>query len=124
MNTDSFQTTLPDRSRIENLHGERRRPEILSAFRQYGEPYLEIKFDPPLQPSSHLLQVADSAFAISLDGFHDLLSGVVHANRGEDVVTLEWRFEKPDWARARSFLSRLSVKDGDVSEINLHPKLQ
>jgi hypothetical protein len=66
--------------------------------------------------------VAESAFVISLDGFHDLLSGVVHANRGKDVVTLEWRFDKPDWARARSLLSTL--KDGDVLEINLRPKLQ
>jgi hypothetical protein len=124
MNTDSFQTTLPDRSRIEISTEKDGGLKFYRHFDSTGSHTLEIKFDPPLQPSSHLLQVADSAFAISLDGFHDLLSGVVRANRGEDVVSLEWRFEKPDWARARSFLSRLSVKDGDVSEINLHPKLQ
>jgi hypothetical protein len=83
-----------------------------------------VKFDPPVPPSSRLLQAADSAFSISLDGFHDLLSGVVHANRDKDVVTLEWRFDRPDWTRARSLLSTLSVKDGDVSEIIVRPKPQ
>jgi hypothetical protein len=121
---DSFQTTLPDRSRIEISTEKDGSLKYYRHFDSTGGHTLEIKFDPPLQPSSRLLQLADSAFAISLDGFHDLLSGVVQANRGMDAVTLEWRFEKPDWARARSLLSTLSVKDGDVSEINLRPKLQ
>jgi hypothetical protein len=120
----SFQTTLPDRSRIAIFTEKDGSLKYYRHFDGTGGHSLEIEFDPPLQPWSRLLQVADSAFSISLDGFHDLLSGVVHANPGKDVVTLEWRFDKPNWARARSLLSTLSVKDGNVSEINVHPEQQ
>jgi hypothetical protein len=122
--TDSFQTTLPDRSRIEISTEKDGGLKSYRHFDNTGDHTLEIKFEPPVPPSSRLLQAADSTFSISLDGFRDLLSGIVHADPGKDVITLEWRFEKPDWARARSLLSTLSVKDGDVSEINLGPKLQ
>jgi hypothetical protein len=122
--TDSFQTTLPDRSRIEISTENDGSLKYYRHFDSTGGHTLEIEFDPSVPPASRLLQVADSAFTISLDGFHDLLSGVVHAKRAKDVVTLEWRFDKPDWARARSLLCTLSVKEKSISEINLHPELQ
>lgn len=120
---NSFQTTLPDRSRIEISTEKDGSLKYYRHFDSTGAHTLEIEFDPPV-PQSSRLQVAESAFSISLDGFHDLLSGVVHANRDRDVVTLEWRFSKPDWARAHALLSTLSVKDDNVSELNFHPKLE
>jgi hypothetical protein len=83
---------------------------------------MEIAFDPPLPSAAQLATIESvSSFAISLDGFANLLSGTISARRAGNDVTLDWRFEEPAWARAQ--ILRISAAlDGDaVRRLELAP---
>jgi hypothetical protein len=116
-----YTTTLRDRSRIEL---DATQDDALHAYRQSdptGDHTLEITFNPPVPGPNRIASEVDSAFSISLDDFRNLLSGSAHVIRHDDAVKLEWRFDQPEWARARPLLTSLALTNGDVSRIEVHP---
>jgi hypothetical protein len=83
---------------------------------------MEIGFDPPLpSPAKLTPQDAASRFEIALDDFRNLFSGEVSAHRSGSQLTLDWTFDHPTWAQARSLRTSV-VLDGDtVSHLELKP---
>jgi hypothetical protein len=110
---------LPDASRIELAA----QPDGALAYYRHrnANHLLEIGFDPPLPSAGRFDADANSAFSLSLDGFGDLMAGMVHASRRGDTIVLDWRFEKPEWARARQLRSKIFVDDGSVARVELRP---
>lgn len=71
----------------------------MQTYRNYdsgGGHVLEISFELPLPAADRLANGVKSDYRISLDGFHDLLIGAVHAARHDGSVTLDWRFDAPE----------------------------
>jgi hypothetical protein len=110
---------LPDTSQIELAASD----GDLEYYRhRNGEHLLEIRFRPPLPRTDRrdIIDV-DSAFRISLDGFHDLLTGSVHVSRQSDRITLDWRYEVPVWAQAKPLRSTVYISDGAMTRLELRP---
>ena len=116
-----YQTILSDSSRIELVAAA---DGALQTYRNYdsgGGHVLEISFRPPLRAADRLANGVDSAYRISLDGFHDLLIGAVHAARHDGSVSLDWRFDTPEWTRAHPLRSTILLEDGVVANLALRP---
>ena len=81
---------------------------------------LDIGFDPPLPSVAQLAATEQvSRFAISLDGFPNLLTGEISARRQGSDVTLDWHFEEPAWARAKDLRATAAVKDDAVMQLKV-----
>jgi hypothetical protein len=117
----SFQTILSDSSRIELVAAADGALQIYRNYDSGGGHVLEISFDPPLPAADRLENGVDSACRISLDGFHDLLIGAVHAARHDGSVTLDWRFDTPEWTRVHPLRSTMLLKDGVAGNLALRP---
>ncbi len=65
-----------------------------------GDHVLAIDFAPPLPSTARQTDAAISAVRISIDGFHDLVTGSVNVTRDDKATRLDWHFESPEWARA------------------------
>jgi hypothetical protein len=114
-----YSATRPDRTRIE-LATEQ--DAALQYYRHHNGPHvLEVSFEPPLPSPGRLTAAFNSTYRISLDGFHDLLTGSVHASRKDDAIILDWEFNSPDWTRARPLRTKAILKDGSIASVELRP---
>jgi hypothetical protein len=59
---------------------------------------LEIDFKPPLLSRDRRPDAVASVFQISVDGFHDLMTGSVKVRGDDKAVVIDWHFERPEWA--------------------------
>jgi hypothetical protein len=116
----TYSATRLDGSRVELVTG----PDAsLQHYRHRNGPHvLEVSFVPPLPSPGRLTADVDSAYRISLDGFHDLLAGTVHANRKDDGIILDWAFDAPDWTRSHPLRTTAMLRDRSVAHIELRPK--
>jgi hypothetical protein len=116
-----YQAILSDSSRVELVAAA---DGALRTYRNYdsggGGHILEISFDPPLRAADRLANGVDSAYRISLDGFHDLLLGAVHAARHDGSVTLVGVLIRPN-GRGRIRCAAMLLKDGVVANLALRP---
>ncbi|MGA2792383.1 MAG: hypothetical protein ABSE69_02450 [Roseiarcus sp.] len=113
-----YSAVLPDGTRVELVAGA---DAALRTYRHRDGPHaLEIGFDPPLPSTVRFTADVVSAFRISFDGFHDLLSGRIHATRRDGAIILNWRFEAPDWTRAHPLRAAVFPSDGGA-RIELRP---
>lgn len=115
----TYSAARPDGTSVELATG----PD--AALRYYrhrsGVHTLEVSFVPPLPSPARLSADADSTYRISLDGFHDLLAGRVHASRRDDAIILDWEFNAPDWTRAHPLRTTAFLRDGNIARIELRP---
>ena len=115
----TYSAARPDGTSVELATG----PD--AALRYYrhrsGVHTLEVSFVPPLPSPARLSADADSTYRISLDGFHDLLAGRVHASRRDDAIILDWKFNAPDWTRAHPLRTTEFLRDGNIARIELRP---
>lgn len=86
-----------------------------------GDHLIEIRFDPPLPPAERLASETRSAFQISLDNFRDLLAGNIRLRRDGASVIMDWRFDKPSWARSRVLRTSAVLNGDSISHIDLRP---
>jgi len=96
----------------------------LASYQQHdrtGHHLIEIRFDPPLPPAQRLATEIRSAFQISLDNFRDLLAGNIRLRRDGAGVMMDWRFDKPSWARARVLRTTAILAGDSISHIDLRP---
>ncbi len=84
-----------------------------------GAHVIDIEFDPPLPPTSDLASETVSAFKISLDDFRDLLAGSIEVCRDGGAILIDWRFDKPAWARSRVLRTTGLIDGGAISRIDL-----
>jgi hypothetical protein len=75
-----------------------------------GSHVLEIDFEPPLLPTDQRTDAAASVFRISIDGFHDLVTGSVKITQDDKAAVVDWRFESPEWARATPMQTTVSYE--------------
>ncbi|WP_154073309.1 hypothetical protein [Bradyrhizobium erythrophlei] len=80
---------------------------------------LEIDFKPPLLSIDPLANAAASVFQISIDGFHDLMTGSVKVTRDDKAAIVDWRFESPEWARAIPLQTNISYEGDGHARIEL-----
>jgi hypothetical protein len=115
----TYSATRLDGSRIELVAGQ---DATLQRYRHRNGPHvLEVSFVPPLPSPGGLTADVDSAYRISLDGFRDLLTGMVHVSRRGDGIILDWAFDAPDWARLHPLRTTALLRDGGVARIELRP---
>lgn len=92
----------------------------LQRYRHFdGSDVLEIDFKPPLLSIDQRADAADSVFQISIDGFHDLMTGSVKVTRDDKAVVIDWRFESPEWARATPLQTHISYEGDGRARIAL-----
>lgn len=78
-----------------------------------GAHVFAVDFSPPLAPSG------ESAYRVSLDDFHDLVSGAVRAMRRDDELILDWQQQEPAWTRDYPLRTRLHTgTDGEVMTVS------
>jgi hypothetical protein len=88
---------LPDGSQIELIVAK---GDGLQAYRhRQGSHALEISFATPLHIPHYPTTVQTSAFQVAFDGFREIATGIVSVAHREKSIVLDWRLEKPDWAR-------------------------
>ena len=58
---------------------------------------------------------------MSLDGFRDLMTGVVRVSKRADAVVLDWLFEMPEWTRASPLQTIVTYKTDSGARIAVHP---
>lgn len=111
----------PDTARIKLLTTA---DGALANYQQHdrtGDHLIEIRFDPPLPPAQRLASEARSAFQISLDNFRDLLAGNIRVRRDGASMMMDWRFDKPSWARSRVLRTSAVLSGDSISHIDLRP---
>jgi hypothetical protein len=86
-----------------------------------GSHVLEIDFEPPLSSMDRRADAAASAFQISIDGFHDLVTGSVKVTGDDKAAVIDWHFERPEWARATPLQTNISHEGEGRARISLHP---
>jgi len=87
-----------------------------------GAHRIDIRFDPPLPPADDPAPATTSAFQISLDDFQDLLAGSIDIRRDGGNILIDWRFDRPAWARSRVLRATATVSGASVSHIDLRPR--
>jgi hypothetical protein len=114
-----YSATRPDRTSVELVSGP---DAALQYFRHRSGPHvLEVSFVPPLPPPGGLTANTESTYHISLDGFHDLLTGIVHVSRDGDAILLNWDFSAPDWTKQHPLRTTAYLRDGSVTRVELRP---
>ncbi len=97
----------------------------LAGYQQYdrtGAHLIDIQFDPALPPTGDLTSDTVSAFQISLDDFRDLLAGSISVRRDGGDILMDWRFDRPAWARSRVLRTTAVVDGASISHIDLRPR--
>jgi hypothetical protein len=84
-----------------------------------GSHVLEIDFKPPLLSRDQRAKAVASVFQISIDGFHDLMTGSVKVTGDGKAVVIDWHFERPEWARATPLQTNISYEGGGRARIAL-----
>lgn len=88
----------------------------LQSYRHFdGSHLLEIDFKPPLLSTD----ASASVFQISVDGFHDLMSGSAKVTRDDKGAIIDWRFESPQWARTVYLQTNISYQGDGRTRIEL-----
>jgi hypothetical protein len=96
----------------------------LAGYQQHdrtGAHTIDIRFDPPLPPADDPTSETTSAFQISLDDFHDLLAGSIGVRCDGGNILIDWRFDRPAWARSRVLRTTAVVGGAGITHIDLRP---
>jgi len=97
----------------------------LAGYQQHdrtGAHRIDIRFEPPLPPADDPTSETISAFRISLDDFHDLLAGSVDVRRDGGNILIDWRFDRPAWARSRVLRATATLSGAGIAHIDLRPR--
>jgi hypothetical protein len=88
-----------------------------------GSHVLEISFEPPLPPTGHLAAATttSSSFRISLDGFLDVMTGVVRVTKSDNGVVFDWLFGGPEWTKANPLQTSVTYDTDITARITLRP---
>jgi hypothetical protein len=84
-----------------------------------GSHVLEIDFKPPLLSRDQRADAVASVFQISIDGFHDLMTGSMKVTGDDKGVVIDWHFERPEWARATALQTNISYEGDGRARIAL-----
>jgi len=117
----NYEATPPHSGRVRLLT---RDGGSLAGYQQQdrtGAHVIDIRFEPPLPPADSPTSETTSAFQISLDDFHDLLAGSIDLHRDGGNILIDWRFDRPAWARSRVLRATATVRDASVAHVELRP---
>jgi hypothetical protein len=77
--------------------------DIHSYDHRYGEHVFQVQFNPPFPALNSRLQTRLVNYSFSLDGFKDLIKGVLSIEKGQGALNLVWQHNSPNWAKHYPF---------------------